>query len=104
MKTKCAIYDISVTTVDFGMKDEKGRSVGYLIRVWKKEFKEHLEGESTHPPGEFWVADTSATRNGQLFGSQKSIPEADTLQEVEDMVQKRMNVAKAIYQKKYGPR
>lgn len=99
MNTACTQQEVSTTNTDFGLKDEKGRAVGYQVRVWKRTYTEDSKGDFLHAPGDFWIGDTFVTRDGHIYGAQTSLPEASTLQEIEALAQKRMTAAKARYAK-----
>ncbi len=100
--SRCTQQEVSTTNTDFGLKDEKGRAVGYRVRIWKRTYTEDSNGDFLHAPGDFWIGDTFATRDGHIYGSLTSLPEASSLQETKALAQKRMATAKARYTKKYA--
>lgn len=99
---QCAQQEVSATNTDFGLKDEKGRAVGYRVRIWQRTYTEDSNGDFLHAPGDFWIGEAIATRDGQIYGSLTSLPEVASRQEMNALVQKRMSAAKANYVKKYA--
>jgi len=99
---RCTQQEVSTTNTDFGLKDEKGRAIGYRVRIWIRTYTEDSNGNFLHAHGDFWIGETFATRDGDIYGSLTSLPEASSLQETKALVQKRITTAKARYAKKYA--
>lgn len=95
--------------IDFGMRDARGRAIGYRIVRWTME---QLERDEERPQyslvckpedlGRWCVASTSATRGGIRFGASTSDLWARTEQELEELIAARVAGARARYARKGG--
>jgi hypothetical protein len=91
--------------VDFGMKDAKGRAIGYRISRYLMTIVERPDsdafGECCKPGdlGTWFMADTHATRNGVTYGALTRDLRARTAAELEELIAKRVAGARARYAK-----
>lgn len=76
--------------VDFGLRDERGRKLGAV--PW---FGKHTNG---------YHAGATVTRDGHYFGPVTSLTRFDTEEEARREAQRRVDGARARYERKYGER
>ena len=96
---------IGTAVVDFGVKDSKGRAVGFWVRREKRVYIPVAEDATSywnHDAGTFFLIIGIASRDGDPFGSADSRVEAPTLEEAEAEFAKRLERARKVAIKKWA--
>ena len=93
---------------DFGVTDEKGRSVGFRWTIRRINSHLYVEGEGgcylphTFPDTTYFSLSTSTTRDSEAYGASQATYSAVTKFEVGAEIERRLRVARARYEKKYA--
>jgi hypothetical protein len=97
---------VDVPAVDFGIKDERGRSLGYSASITRRVYHHAGSLSGRIPRGIVqdgavtFAGHTSTTRDGKPFGPTTQEIERSTLEEVRREIAKRCENARARYAKK----
>lgn len=97
-------------TVDFGVTDERGRSVGYATFIYQRTYTARTDGntwgtkpQNIHQDGAvIFRGATTVTRNGDMFGAAHPDFFTETQAEAKDAVVQRMEGARKRYTKNAG--
>lgn len=93
--------------VDFGMTDERGRAVGFVVHRWTLETTPAPAGQVSgglREPGTWFVVGTCPTRNGKEFGASTRLGEYRTADERDREAARRTEAARKRYAKKLAPK
>lgn len=69
IRCKPSIEKIGQDETDFGMKDQRGRAVGFVVYWSRITYTPDESAHWLHEPGVFIRAVTSPTRDGKDFGA-----------------------------------
>lgn len=102
-KTTPVDYLLYRKDTPFAIADERGREVGFMFRVYRREYVGHRYGYGRDvPEGTItYVAYTSTTRSGDSYGASQRPLEEKNLLSLEIAVQKRLEAARKRYERKY---
>lgn len=105
MKTKAVWTNESVLSGDFGVVDDKGRMIGYQIKLFDVEYVAFVEGDNyaycnSHQPGKYFAFYPHATRNGNTYGACQQKQEYSTKAEREEAIKKYIDSARKRNQRK----
>lgn len=107
-ETRTRVADVA--TVDFGLRDAKGRAVGMLRWIDHVAIElddsgvEHKYGRllEVGKPTNFFAAQAISARNGEVFGSARVYVTGATLEEVTAEIDARIERARKAAQKKFA--
>lgn len=106
-KIACVPRLTSATTesIDLGIRDEKGRAVGYRVERLEVDYIPAPEGAYAYyhrVPGHFYAANVHPTRDGVRFGACVPTFEAPTVEAREAGIRQRIAAGSKRYSKKYA--
>lgn len=84
---------------DFGVADNRGRTMGCKTAACRQEWRDPLPGEdwthlAYHTAGTTYVGRVHVTRNGKLFGGSYSVGKFETAEERDRWVEKKVTAAR----------
>ena len=93
---------------DFGLKDERGRAIGFRWATGPVRSRHYEEGSRVayrnlpFAETEFFRLSTSPTRDRRAFGPEQPLFFALTLPEITAEAERRLNVARTRYEREYS--